>query len=93
MKTLSKFDSRSSSNEIKGFCAHVIVPKSRVYCLWGCGWMVGVRVYERREGDMNPEKLVLVVVWDCSFIVYCCTEVVHATSVRIPSKDTLSLSC
>ena len=56
-----------------------------------CG--VGVRFCEEREGDMNPGKLVLVVVWGCLFIVYCCTKVVYAFSVRIPAKDTLSLSC
>ena len=55
--------------------------------------MVGVRVCEGREGDMNLGKLVLVVVWGCLFIVYCCTKVVYAASVGIPAKDTLSLSC
>ena len=46
--------------------------------------MVGVRVCEGREGDMNPRKLVLVVVWGCLFM--------YATSVGIPAKDTLSLT-
>ena len=53
-----------------GFCAHVTEQKFRVYCLWGWSWMVGDRVSEGREGDMNPRKLVLVVVW----VVYSCMQ-------------------
>ena len=94
MKTTSKFDSSLFLQWIRlkeFFFAHVIVLKSRVYCFGGWGCKFGVRVCEGKEGDMNPGKLVLVVVWGCLFIVYCCTKVVYATSVGIPAKDTLEM--